>query len=321
MPFKHNAARRHHTPRARYRVTNWPAYEARLRRRGGLTSWVDEAALAGWRAPRRSTPGGQPRSSGLAVELALALRPVSHLALRQAEGFARSVSHLLGLALPVPGHAALSRRGRAFAGRRPRVQPGGGPLRLVLDGTGLELLGQGGRCAAKHGRLRRRWLKLHLGVDAATGEIAAHVLADGGDAAPVPALLRQCEGSLASVAADGACGRGPVCQAAAARQPGPPPEVGVPPRADAVPGTPEPDQQTPRDRRIRLMANRGRIGWQRAAGSGRRDHAETTMGRYKHLIGPKLRARSRSAQLGEAALAVQVLNRMIRDAKPVSVRR
>ena len=54
---------------------------------------------------------------------------------------------------------------------------------------------------------------------------------------------------------------------------------------------------------------------------GKRNHAETTMGRYKHLIGPKLRARSRLAQLGEVVLAVQVLNRMIRSAKPVSVRR
>ena len=69
------------------------------------------------------------------------------------------------------------------------------------------------------------------------------------------------------------------------------------------------------------MAERGRIGWQRATGYGRRNHAETTMGRYKHLIGPKLRARSRSAQHGEVALGVQVLNRMIREAKPVSVHR
>jgi len=70
-----------------------------------------------------------------------------------------------------------------------------------------------------------------------------------------------------------------------------------------------------------IMVDRDRIGWQRATGYGRRNHAETTMGRYKHLIGPKLRARSRSAQHGEVALAVQVLNRMIREAKPVSVRR
>ncbi len=196
-------------------------------------------------------------------------------------------------------------------------------MHLVLDSTGLELFGQGEWCAAKHGRRRRRWLKLHLGVDASTGEIDARVLTDGDadDAAQAPALLRQCEGTLASVIADGAYNRDPVYQAAAARQPGSPPEVVIPPRADAVLGTADPDQQTPRDRHVQLMADRGRIGWQRATGHGRHNHTETTMGPYKHLIRPKLRARNRSAQHGEVALAVQVLNRMIREAKPVSVRR
>ena len=143
MPFKHNAVRHHRIPRARYQVTNWPAYEAGLRRRGDLTVWVEDAALAGWQAPRRSTPGGQPRYSELAIELVLTLRLVFHLALRQAEGFARSVLQLLGVALPVPvpDHTTLSRRGRAFAGRQPRVQAGSGPMHLVLDSTGLELFG------------------------------------------------------------------------------------------------------------------------------------------------------------------------------------
>ena len=202
------------------------------------------------------------------------------------------------------------------------MQPGG-PVYLVLDSTGLEPFGQGEWCAAKHGRLRRRWLKLHLGVDASTGEITAHVLTDGDadDAVQAPALLRQREGTLASVTADGAYDRDPVHQAAAARQPGSPPEVVIPPRADAVPSTTDPDQQTPRDCHVQLMAERGRIGWQRATRYGKRNHAETTMGRYKHLIGPKLRARSRPSQHGEVALAVQALNRMIRAAKPVSVRR
>ena len=141
---------------------------------------------------------------------------------------------------------------------------------------GLELFGQGEWCAAKHGRLRRRWLKLHLGVDASTGEIAAHVLTDGDedDAVQAPGLLRQCEGTLASVIADGAYDRDPVYQAAAARQAGSPPEVVIPPRADAVLGTADPDQQTPRDRHVQLMAERGRIGWQRATGYGKRNHAE-----------------------------------------------
>ena len=54
--------------------------------------------------------------------------------------------------------------------------------------------------------------------------------------------------------------------------------------------------------------------------AGRRSLAETAVGRYKAIIGPKLRARTLPAQQGETAIAVQVLNRMIRAAKPISVR-
>jgi hypothetical protein len=132
MPFKHNAARRHRIPRARYRVTNWPVYEAGLRRRGDLTLWLDEAAVAGWSAPKRSTPGGQPIYSDLAIELVLTLRLVFHLALRQAEAFVGSILRLLGLDLSVPDHSTLSRRGRAFAGRCSRVLPSPGQAETAM---------------------------------------------------------------------------------------------------------------------------------------------------------------------------------------------
>src|SRR5215218_5935481 len=121
MPFKHNAARRRHIPTARYRVRNWREYEAGLTRRGDLTLWLDEAAMAGWQAPRRTTPGGQARYSDAAIELMLMLRLVFHLALRQAEGFATSVLRLLRHELRVPDRTTLSRRSRSFAGRQPKV--------------------------------------------------------------------------------------------------------------------------------------------------------------------------------------------------------
>ena len=323
MPFKHNASRRHRVPKARYRVANWPAYEAGLRWRGDVTFWLDEAAVAGWQAPRRTTPGGQPRYSDLAIELVLTLRLVFHLALRQAEAFTCSVLRLLGLELAVPDQTTLSRRGRGFAGRRRPAGRHEGPVHLVLDSTGLQLFGQGEWDAARHGRTRRQWRKLHIAVDASSGEIAAHVLTDGhaDDAAQAPALLGQAEGSIASVTADGAYDGEPVYRACTARQPQPPPEVVIPPRASAVLSSADPDRQTPRDRHIRLMAEKGRMGWQRATGYGRRNHVETAMGRYKHFIGPKLRARSLPAQQGEAAIAVAALNRMIQAAKPISVRR
>jgi hypothetical protein len=239
MPFKHHAARRHRIPRARYRVRNWQAYEAGLKRRGDLNFWIDEAALAGWAAPRRTTPGGQPLYSDRAVELVLMLRLVFHLALRQAEAFARSVLRLLGLDLPIPDHTTLSRRGSGFADRQPGGLAGRGPMHLVLDSTGLQLLGQGEWNEEKHGRARRNWRKLHLGVDAVTGEIAAHVLTEGSadDAAQAPVLLGRAEGTIASVTADGAYDGEPVYRAAAARQRDPAPTVVIPPRASAVAST------------------------------------------------------------------------------------
>ncbi|MFH5927583.1 transposase, partial [Roseomonas xinghualingensis] len=86
MPFKVNKDRRHRIPRQRHRVTNWPTYEAGLRARGSLTVWFTEDAIEGWRAAPRTTRGGQPSYSGLAIATALTLRALFHLALRQTEG-------------------------------------------------------------------------------------------------------------------------------------------------------------------------------------------------------------------------------------------
>jgi IS5 family transposase len=321
MPFKHNATRRHRIPQARYRVRNWSEYEAGLTRHGDLTLWLEEAAMAAWQAPRRSTPGGQAWYSDAAIELVLMLRLAFHLALRQAEGFAVSVLRLLGQELRVPDHTTLSRRRRGFAGRQPKVVPNG-PLHLVIDSTGLKLFGQGEWDEEKHGRTRRSWRKLHLAVDAGTGEIVACLLTDNAadDAGQVPALLEAIEGAIASVVADGAYDGEPVYRAIAGHQPDPPPDVIIPPRASAVPSTEDAEAQSQRDRHIRLIAEKSRMAWQKATGYGRCSLAETAVGRYKGISGPKLRARILPAQQGEVAMAAEVLNRMIRAATPVSTR-
>ena len=299
MPFKHNAARRHRIPKARNRVQNWPAYDAGLKRRGDLTLWLDEAALARWQAPRRTTPGGQARYSDAAIELVLMLRLVFHLALRQAEGFAASIFRLLGQELRVPDHTTLSRRSRGFAGRRPKVIPHGS-LHLVIDSTGLKLFGQGEWDAEKHGRARRSWRKLHLTVNADTGEIVACVLTDNAsdDAGEVSGLLGQIEGEITSVTADGAYDGEPVYQAVARRQSDPVPDIVIPPRSSAVLSRQSAEAQSQRDHHIRIIAEKGRMAWQKATGYGRRSLAETAVGRYKAIIGPKLRARILRAQRG-----------------------
>jgi hypothetical protein len=74
VPFKLNQDRRHHIPRQRHKVTNWADYEASLRQRGGLTVWFTEEAIAAWAAAARTTRGGQPWYSPLAILTALTLR-------------------------------------------------------------------------------------------------------------------------------------------------------------------------------------------------------------------------------------------------------
>ena len=81
-----------------------------MRQRGSLTVWFTDEAIAAWRAAPRTTRGGQPWYSPLAILTALTLRAVFRLALRQTEGLIGSILRLLGLDLAVPDHTTLSRR-------------------------------------------------------------------------------------------------------------------------------------------------------------------------------------------------------------------
>src|SRR6187401_3764035 len=114
VPFKMNVDRRHHIPEQRHRVTNWAEYDAALRQRGSLTVWFTEAAIAAWRAAPRTTRGGQPHYSALAIMTALTLRAVFRLALHQTEGLIGSILRLLGLDLAVPDHTTLGRRAKTL---------------------------------------------------------------------------------------------------------------------------------------------------------------------------------------------------------------
>ena len=143
MPFKLNQDRRHHIPRQRHRVTNWPAYEASLRQRASLTVWFTTEAIEAWVAEPRTTPGGQPCYSALAILTALTIRAVFRLALRQTEGLIGSIIHLLGLTLAVPDHSTLSRRAKTLEVPRQRSRRDGEPLHLLVDSTGLKLCGAG----------------------------------------------------------------------------------------------------------------------------------------------------------------------------------
>ena len=320
MPFKHHAEHRHHIPKPRYRVTNWPEYDAALRRRGSLTLWITDAAIAAWRAEPRTTPGGQPYYSALAITMVLTMRAVFRLALRQTEGLIASVVALLGLALTVPDHSTMCRRSRTLE-LPPLRRSGTGPLHLLVDSTGLKLGGAGEWLIEKHGTSRRRsWRKLHIGIDAGSGEIVAIELTgkDVDDAARTDTLLDQITDPIASFTADGADDQDRVYQAVAKLHPDAP--VVVPPRSTAALSTSTATAPTRRDQHIQEIAVHGRMGWQKSSGYNVRAKVEAAIGGYRRVIGDALRSRTDETEATEVAIAAGVLNQMLGFGRPNYVR-
>jgi hypothetical protein len=319
LPFKALAARRHHIPKQKHRVTNWAEYDAGLRARASLTVWFTPEAIAAWRAEPRTGRGGQPRYSALAIATALTLRAVFRLALRQTEGLIASILRLLGLDLAVPDHSTLSRRAETLEVPRPRR--GREPVHLLVDSTGLRLCGAGEWLAEKHGTKRRRsWRKLHLATDADTGHIVASALTDkdADDGSQVGPLLEQVDGPVASFTGDGAFDRDDIYAEVAARHPAT--AVVVPPRSGAVPSDTVETAPTRRDGHLRSIAERGRMGWQRATGYNFRALVEANVSRWKRVIGDGLRSRTDGRRQTEVAIAADVLNRMLDLGRPTYVR-
>src|SRR3954452_18452695 len=232
MPFKANADRRHHIPAQQHQVTNWREYDAGLRAPGSLTVWFTAEAIEAWRAAPRTTRGGQPCYSELAITTALTLRAVFRLPLRQTEGLVGSILQLLGVDLSVPDFSTLSRRAQSLElPAQPRAT--GGAIHLMVDSSGLKLSGPGEWLVEKHGTSKRRsWRKLHIGFDAVTGQIVASILTDVDDASQVDPLLDQIAEPVELFLGDGGYDRTGVYTALDERHPDA--TVIVPPRADAV---------------------------------------------------------------------------------------
>src|SRR6476619_2438375 len=305
VPFKANAARRHRIPRQRHRVTDWAEYDAALRQRGSLTIWFTEEAIAAWRAEPRTTRGGQPWYSPLAILTALTLRAVFRLALRQTEGLIGSILRLLGLALAVPDHTTLCRRAETLDVPRPPPRREGEAVHLLVDSTGLKLCGAGEWLLEKHGtRTRRSWRKLHIGMDAETGQIVAAALTtnDVDDGSQVGPLLDQVAAPVVSFTADGAYDQEGVAAAVAERHPEA--AVIVPPRSTAVPSETAATAPTQRDRHLQCITEHGRAAWQKASGYTTRARVEATMGRFKQVIGDGLRCRTDQRRATEVDVAV-----------------
>ena len=188
----------HPTYKTKYHVGNWPAYDRALVQRGDVTLWLAPEAITTRASAGVGRRGGQLQYSDLAIETALTLRLLFHLPLRQTEGFVTSIFSMLGLDLSAPDHTTLARRGQHLDLTLRGASAG---AHLIVDSTGLSIVGEGEWAAAKYGgRGRRGWKKLHRGVDR-SGVIVAQALTEGhvDDATTGITLIEAVAGDLGSV--------------------------------------------------------------------------------------------------------------------------
>ena len=320
MPHKFNAARRHKFDKAQYRVIHWAEYNESLRQRGDLTIWVREQAQSVWSAPRRTSRGGQRRYSDLAIETCLTLRTAYRLGLRQTQGLMGSIGTLMGLDIRVPDYSTLSRRANGLSIAQAVRQAGSVPVHRVVDSTGLKIFGEGEWLAQKHKTkgIRRRWRKLHLGLDLASGAIVCANLThdDVGDSTALPGLLDQLDAPVTGFLADGAYDGASTRDLLRERY-GETLDVVIPPPKNAVTRPQSARDPTVRDRHIAQIRSNGRMAWQAATGYNQRSRIETQIGRWKSVIGPKLKSRSFSRQITEIKVGQKVLNTMTALGRPV----
>jgi hypothetical protein len=306
--------------KTKYRVRNWAAYEESLRRRGDITVWFDAHAVGSWNARPTGRPGGQREYSDVAIETALTLRSLFHLGLRQTKGCVGSLIRLMGLELRVPDHTTLSRRCRTVQVRSlPRT--GAGPLHLVIDSTGLKVVGGGQWNADKHGdsKKRRQWRKLHLGIDLGGFIVVSALTARSRDDGCVGVeLLGRLGAPVASFRADGAydtrAGYASLDEVRADQI-----DIAIPPRRTASSARHGVGTWRQREAALLRIDAVGRRRWRKESGANQQARAENGMYRFKQILGPRLRSRSEEGQQREAMIGVNILNRMTELGMPESV--
>jgi len=233
---------------------------------------------------------------------------------RQTEGFVRSIRTVMRAGLDAPDHTTLSRRSQGLDVAWQAV-PASGPLHLIVDSTGLSIVGEGEWAAATHGgRGTRGWKKLHLGVDR-SGVIVTQALTEAtvDDAAAGIDLIRAAAGDVASVTGDAAYDTVAFYEAAGARDA----TVVVPPTRTAKVSRRGPRSRA-RDRAITDVETLGRRQWKKGSGSYQQARVENAFFRYTTIIGDGLRARSQGGRCVEASLACNVLNQMTELGRPES---
>ena len=262
--------------------------------------WLDPALKWAWAAE----PTGKCRCN----PICLTIKCLFGLALRQATGMVESLLRLANLDWVVPDSSTISRRQKTLEVTIPARQSQGG-LHLLVDSTGIKMLGEGEWKTKKHGaEYRRQWRKVHLGIDAETLEIRAIEVTDNktGDAPMLPELMNQIpESEQIKECHNAIAARGAAAIISARKN--------AQFRKENTAGA------RARNAILRATKYLGRAIWKKWSGHHRRSLVETKMRCFK-LLGERVMARDFERQVAELQVRAAILNRFTQLGTPTTVR-
>jgi hypothetical protein len=287
---------------------NWRKYNRQLVERGSIYFLIDPKLFKQNKKHKCLKKRGRPKQfSDEIIQLLLMIKIRYRLSYRALEGFAKSI--FKGKEFLVPTYSLECKRVTQLKLQLESINTGRGFV-VILDGSGLKVYGEGEWKVKIHGRGRpRKWIKLHLALDADTQEILAEWTTDSAvaDSAMTKALLDAVPGKVTCVIADGAYDRASSRDAIRKKKA----KALIPPPKNAR----YKYTDSERDQAIAAIQGLGgdrdaRSIWGKLSGYNRRVLVETAFSRMKRLFGDRLFSQLPDKQIVENTARCMLLNRL-----------
>ena len=196
-------------------IINWSTYNEGLKTRGSIQLIITDAMLASWYNKQKRVGKGKPNVySDSTVKYMMLISEVYSLPYRQTEGFLRELVRQQGHeGIETPVCSIMSKRPQNIDSEMLQIRQlrqRGEKIQLILDASGIKVRGEHEWNERSHGKWRKRkWKKLHIGIDRDTRQIVAATLTDNDvhDGEEFSKLLKQAQAhglSIDKCYADGA---------------------------------------------------------------------------------------------------------------------
>jgi hypothetical protein len=290
------------------RKRNWKEYNRQLIQRGSLTFLIDPEVINS--KAQGSRKNGRPQEFSFSfITMLLMVKIHFRLTYRSLEGFMKYLAGLNKWKCAIPSYSLICKRAISIKSSLPPLSKCHSST-ILVDASGAKVLGEGEWKVKIHGKQRRRkWVKIHIAIDAVTQEIVAETTTKSSmkDGKALKTLLDQVKDPLANVIADGAYDERAAREEIRKRNAK---ALIPPPRNARLHGT-DPN----RDDAVLIIRGLGgdkmaKSIWGRLTGYSIRALVETAFSRMKRLFGERLFSKIPEKQEVENRLRCILLNKM-----------